>query len=58
MNKTTDSYKRLQAVIKDVNGDSRGILESLPPPCRSWWKYGKTLSLAIAIKMRGRKVWI
>ena len=25
MNKTTDSYKRLQAVIKDVNGDNRGI---------------------------------
>ena len=24
MNKTTDSFKRLQAVIKDGNGDNRG----------------------------------
>lgn len=29
MNKTTDSYKRLQAVIKDVNGDNRQIIKSL-----------------------------
>ena len=29
MNKTTDSFKRLQAVIKDVNGDNRQIIKSL-----------------------------
>ena len=27
MNKITDSYKCLQAVIKDVNGDNRGRLQ-------------------------------
>ena len=29
MNKITDSYKRLQAVIKDVNGDNHQIIKSL-----------------------------
>ena len=29
MNKTTDSFKHLQAVIKDVNGDNQQIIKSL-----------------------------
>ena len=46
MNKQTDTFKRLRAVMKDINGDNRQIIKTIPDRINHLMDIGSVLQLS------------